>query len=223
MINYYVPELRSQIDFPFLKTSVPQDSQKIKVALGLLKNEFAILAETEGLDLQLASTAFEPNGYSRGVAKQLKTGLATLVKSYRGKRKKADKERRAIESGRIKKMGEAGYQSLEKKYQNKSLVDLVRNRDNLDDYRLTPVKIVRLSDPIFTKQLSSWGGAPFFVGQKRLGNMVVSTFLFNLGVLWISSCLLYAALYWNMLTHLLGIGASVALYLYRHSFLNRQS
>lgn len=154
----------------------------------------------------MPSDAFEPAGYSRKVAKQLKEGLATLVKVYRGKRKLADEERRSLESVRMEALGEQGYQALEKKYQNKSLVDLVRNRDNLDDYRITPLKIVRLSDPIFTKELPPWGGAPFFAGQKRLGNGVVSTFLFNLGVLWMASCLLYAALYWNLLTRLLGLG-----------------
>jgi hypothetical protein len=143
--------------------------------------------------------------------------LAVVVKSFRKKRKIADKERRSLEAGRIKEMG-LGYQALEKKYQNKSLVDLVRNRDNLDDYRITPFKIVRLSDPIFTRESSPWGGTPFFAGQKRVGNGVVSTYLFNLGVLWMASFLLYAALYWNLLTHLLGLGSSFVLFLYRNPF-----
>jgi len=145
----------------------------VKTALGLLKNEFKILADKEGLDLSLPSKAFEPEGYSHKVAKQLKARLATLVTSYRGKRKLADKERRSLESVRMKEMGEQGYRELEKKYRHKSLVDLVRNRDNLDDYRITPLKIVRLSDPIFTKGLSPWGGAPFFAGIKRISNGMV--------------------------------------------------
>jgi ABC-type multidrug transport system ATPase subunit len=222
MINYYVPELRSQIDFPFLAGSDSQSPQ-VKTALGLLKNEFAILADKEGLDLSLPSTAFEPEGYSRKVAKQLKAGLATLVNFYRGKRKLADKERRSLESVRMKELGEEGYRALEKKYRNKSLVNLVRNRDNLDDYRITPLKIVRLSDPIFTKELSPWGGAPFFADIKRIGNGMVSTYRFDLGVLWMASCLLYAALYWNLLTHLLGLGNSVARYLYQKAFKSRWS
>jgi ABC-type multidrug transport system ATPase subunit len=222
MINYYVPELRSQIDFPFLDVSDPLHAQKVKAALGLLKNEFTVLAEKEGVDLKLPADAFEPQGYSRGVAKQLKAGLSELVKSYRRERKTADGKRSLLEAVRITKMGETGYQALEKKYQNKSLVNLVRNRDNLDDYRLTPNKIVRLSDPVFSKEMSPWGGAPFFVGQKQLGNVAVSTYLFNLMVLWMASCLLYMALYWNLLTHILGSAASVALSLYRNLFLNRQ-
>lgn len=221
MINYYVPELRSQIDFPFL-ASGSQDSESIKTALGLLKNEFATLAVKEGLDLSLPANAFEPEAYSRLVAKQLKAGLAVVVKSFRKRRKIADKERRSLEAGRIKEMGEVGYQALEKKYQNKSLVDLVRNRDNLDDYRITPLKIVRLSDPIFTRESSPWGGAPFFAGQKRVGNGVVSTYLFNLGVLWMASFLLYAALYWNFLTHFMGLGSSFVLYLYQNPFKSPQ-
>ena len=64
----------------------------VKTALGLLKNEFKILADKEGLDLSLPSKAFEPEGYSHKVAKQLKARLATLVTSYRGKRKLADRK-----------------------------------------------------------------------------------------------------------------------------------
>jgi hypothetical protein len=88
--------------------------------------------------------------------------------------------------------------ALEKRFYNKSVADLVRNRDNLDDYRITPNGIVRLSDPIFTRDLSPWGGAPFMAGQKRLGPFLVSTFAFNLGVLWLMTLVFYAGLFWNV-------------------------
>jgi len=218
MVNYYVPELCSQIDFPFLDTPDASHSQKKNAALKLLKNEFACLSEKQGVDLKVPSDAFAPKGYSRKVAHQLKAYLANVLASYRQKRNEASDKRRALESDRIKTMGLTEYRALEKHCQNKSLVNLVKNRRNLDDYRLTPARIVRLSDPVFTQDVTPWGGAPFYAGQKRIGRVAFPTYFFNLGILWVFSGLLYAALCGNLPARLIAIGARV----HRPAFLGKR-
>jgi len=202
-INYYIPELKSQIDFPFLATKDPVPRAQKTDALSLLKSEFLRLAQTRGLEISLPGNAFELTGYSRQVAATLKTALADLAKTLRRERNEAAQRRSTLRSDRVKALGEEKFLSLEKRYRNKSIADLVRNRDNLDDYRITRDRIVRVSDPIFSRDLSAWGGAPFMAGQKRfplgMGNPVISTFAFNLGVLWLLALACYAGLYWNVL------------------------
>jgi hypothetical protein len=46
-------------------------------------------------------------------------------------------------------------------------------------------------------------------GQKRIGPFLVSTFEFNLSVLWLTTCCLYAILYFHLLPSLITRIASV--------------
>lgn len=215
MLNYHIPELKSQIDFPFLATKESVTRAQKVDALTLLKNEFARLEQTRGLEISLPGNAFELTGYSREVAATLKTTLAQLTKTLRRERTEAAKKRSTLRSDRVKEMGQEAFIALEERYRNKSIADLVRNRDNLDDYRITRNRIVRLSDPIFSRDLSVWGGAPFMAGQKRLflemENHLIQTFSFNLGVLWMLAFVCYAGLYWNVLARCLNGIAAVSI------------
>lgn len=194
MIHYYIPELRSQIDFPFLDRSDPEHSRKSWKALALLKTEFSTLADQNKIKHRFSATMFDSDVFSREKAEELKTVLTHLTTDLMKHRAVAYDNRQKIEAERIARMGSDEYVAFKKTFQNKSLTDLVRNRDNLDAYRITDRGIVRLSDPIFTEALTPWGTAPMFAGHKQIGSKRVSTFNFNLMTLWLVSGLLYAIL-----------------------------
>ncbi len=205
LMNYYIPELKSQIDFPFLAAEgAASPAEKIR-ALTLLQHEFERLAKKGSIDVSFPKEAFKVDAYTRKTAKRLKQSLAQWAQTLRRERKDADKAKSGLREARIKEMGESQFFALEKQFCNKSITDLVRNRDNLDDYRVTANRIVRLSDPIFTRDLAPWGAAPFMAGVKRIGTFPVSTFAFNIGVLWLMAFACYAALYWNVLARLLSL------------------
>lgn len=216
LVNNYVTELRSHIDYPFLKVNDPKRDSKIQKSLLLLKNEFKQLAENENVKIQLQPDGFEAENYSRSTAKKLKAGLSELTKRYRIERNNTSGERKNIETERIAEIGEAAYWALEKKFQNKSLTDLVKNRDNLDNYRVTESNIVRISDPIFTSDIVPWGGAPFYARKKQLGTLMIPTYQFNLAVLWFASAILYLCLYVNLLNRLLHSFEATSRYLKKH-------
>jgi ABC-type multidrug transport system ATPase subunit len=209
MTNYYIPELLSRIDFPFLERSDPAHKQAVGQTLELLKNEFNHLSRIEGVSPALPDNAFHPEGFSREIAGQLKSALAELRERCHRERREADESLRALDTGRRKALTDEGFLDLEKKYLNKSLERLVYNSENLDEYRIAGNSIVRVSDPLFSSQLAPWGGAPFMAGQKRIGSFLVSTFEFNLSVLWLTTCCLYAILYFHLLPRLITRIASV--------------
>lgn len=210
LMNYYIPELKSQIDFPFLVTKDAAGPGDKARALTLLGHEFARLAQTRAITTALPGDAFELKNYSRQTAGKLKAALAQWAQTLYRERSKADSARTVLRDARIKVQGEDEFLALEKQFSNKSIEDLVRNRDNLDDYRITPNRIVRLSDPIFTRDLSLWGTAPFMAGSKRLGTLLISTFAFDLGVLWLMALVCYAGLYWNVLARILSLAAALS-------------
>lgn len=203
IVNNYVAELRSHIDYPFLKINDPKQESKILTSLLLLRSEFNQLRHNESLDINLPKGPFEAENYSRSTAKKLKAGLSELTANYRIVRNQASDSRKKIEAERIAEMGESVYWALKKQFQNKSLTDLTKNRDNLDNYRVTEGNIVRVSDPIFTNDIVPWGGAPFYARHKQLGTVIIPTYQFNLTVLWFASALLYLCLYLNILNRLL--------------------
>jgi hypothetical protein len=53
------------------------------------------------------------------------------------------------------------------------------------------------------KPVNRYGRAQFYVSFKQLGNRVITTFWFNVSVLWIVSLILYAALYFRVLSRFL--------------------
>jgi hypothetical protein len=53
------------------------------------------------------------------------------------------------------------------------------------------------------KATSKYGRAHFFAPVKRLGNLEIDTYWFNMAVVWIVSFLLYIALYYNLLRKLI--------------------
>jgi ABC-type multidrug transport system ATPase subunit len=194
LINYHIPELRSRIDFPFLDRSGPEHDRKIRKALSVLRSEFSSLADQQKIRHRFKDTMFDPDRFTRQTAEALKAVLSELTTDLIRQRSLVYGKRQEIEEKRIAETGQTEYAAFKKTFQNKSLTDLVRNRDNLDAYRVTDQGIVRLSDPIFTDALTPWGTAPMFAGHKQVGTVRMTTFHFNLMVLWLASCLLYTML-----------------------------
>lgn len=198
MTNYYLPELRSKVDSLFLNSG--DHNEKKKETLNLLQHEAGRLMPDE-----YPPEIFTVENFTRETAKALKSRLTGIKKSHLKKRNAADKKRRQLIETRTREMGQEALLRLEKTSSNKALSNLARNRENLDDFRTTPDGIVRLSDPIFTRDTTAWGTAPMFAGKKQLGSVALPTPAFNLMILWLASLLLYAALYWHLLARLMSL------------------
>ena len=91
--------------------------------------------------------------------------------------------------------GIAGFSAFRDAYENLQLSELVLNKNALEKKaeRKGPV-LVRNHDPAYHVPLSKWGRAQLYAPCKRIGNLYVSTLLFNVIVIWFSSILLYLTL-----------------------------
>ncbi len=67
----------------------------------------------------------------------------------------------------------------------------------------TPKKLLMKYHPGYLKPSSKIGRAHYYAPVKKLGNLEIDTYKFNLIVIWIVSLLLYVALYYNLLRKLL--------------------
>jgi hypothetical protein len=91
-------------------------------------------------------------------------------------------------------------------YHNDNLAEFVRNENVLDKTFIYNNRIIQNTDPVFAlpdpDHLLDYR-AHFFAPFKHFGGTLMSTYYFNLAVIWLMTLLLYIALYFEWLRKLI--------------------
>jgi hypothetical protein len=103
------------------------------------------------------------------------------------------------------KIGKEGLHQLQQDYQNDQLDNGVLDRLRIQNLVETDSKIIRKYEPAYMIPTSKYGMAHFYAPVKRIGNIQIDTFWFNLMILWFEILLFYLALYFNLLQKLLNV------------------
>jgi hypothetical protein len=77
---------------------------------------------------------------------------------------------------------------------NNSIADYVLRSNEFKKLVIQDGNIIRKTEPIYSESENSYGRAPFYAFEKRIGHKTIDTFYFNVAVLWIISLFLYVAL-----------------------------
>lgn len=77
---------------------------------------------------------------------------------------------------------------------NNSIADYVLRSNEFKKLVIQDGNIIRKTEPIYFESENSYGRAPFYAFEKRIGHKTIDTFYFNVAVLWIISLFLYVAL-----------------------------
>src|SRR4030043_353872 len=93
--------------------------------------------------------------------------------------------------------------SMRENYENERLKSLVLDIDNPVKILETPGKYIQKFDPGYMIATSNSGRAHFYAPYKRIGNIEIDTYWFNLLVIWAVSILLYITLYYKLLQKLI--------------------
>lgn len=99
----------------------------------------------------------------------------------------------------INSMGSDYMIGLKNKYHNENLTISVLNQNNIKQKRSnwildTKSKIIQKSQPVFVIPESRIGRAHFYAPVKRVANLEIDTFWFNMAAIWILTLILYLAL-----------------------------
>jgi hypothetical protein len=133
------------------------------------------------------------------VDKETNTYLDSLKRHFNSLIKEAAKIEDAVTDSLDNTIGKEERINLQNNYENKKLIFLVLNQENLKYTYETPNKIIQKYKPGYMKATSKYGRAQYFAPYKLIGNLPVDTYWFNIIVLWIVSLLLYITLYYNLL------------------------
>ncbi|MFA8433246.1 MAG: ATP-binding cassette domain-containing protein [Marinifilaceae bacterium] len=108
----------------------------------------------------------------------------------------------AYEKMSIRMGGEQATFELKQDYYNEALANLVLNRQGVNKIINYEGKLIQAKDPIFRIPENRFGRGHFYAPFKRVGNWLISTFWFNLLVIWLTSIFFYIALYFDWLRKL---------------------
>jgi hypothetical protein len=129
--------------------------------------------------------------------------LDSLTGKFRQMRKKLIFMKDSVTGVVSAKIGKEGLHQLQQDYQNDQLDNGVLDRLRIQNLVETDSKIIRKYEPAYMIPTSKFGMAHFYAPVKRIGNIQIDTFWFNLLILWFEILLLYLALYFNLLQKLL--------------------
>jgi hypothetical protein len=96
-------------------------------------------------------------------------------------------------------MGEDKFIEMREKDYNENLANVVLNRLSTNKIYDSEDKLIQKADPVLMKPGSKWGRAHFFAPYKQIGNLRISTLIFDLIVIWLMVFVLFVALYYNIL------------------------
>ena len=126
--------------------------------------------------------------------------LENLKKKFRQSSLKILQQKEAVTDSLIKKIGKEEFLKLRENCENGQLNFLVLGEDNKKSTIETNDKIIQKYKPGYMKATSKFGRAHFYAPVKRLGNLEIDTYWFNILAIWIVSIVLYLVLYFNLLT-----------------------
>ncbi|HNR73228.1 MAG TPA: ATP-binding cassette domain-containing protein [Cyclobacteriaceae bacterium] len=196
---YLADELRMRNQFLLDFTEHPTDSTRATLNKQILLTELQHEPYREGIETLDLKTLFT-TGYTKAAGQQLDTYFEKFKKHYQGE---YNHYANLIE----KKMAfyeKQGFnvQQDKNRYFNESLADLVRNvstKERIIEYQGA---LIQIYNPIFQHPSPNHRldyRAPFFISEKNLAGWPVSTYFFNLLVIWVMSVLCFIALYFEWL------------------------
>ncbi|MGQ1787323.1 MULTISPECIES: ATP-binding cassette domain-containing protein [unclassified Saccharicrinis] len=121
-------------------------------------------------------------------------------KQYKTSRNHKDNSFRELEA---KLGGSDKLFEKKQKYHNKKLAAMLLKKGELKQITFKNGEYIPKKDPVLRNGSSEWGRAHFFAPNKKMAGITISTPIFNVLVIWLSTFLLYITLYLDVLRHII--------------------
>ena len=196
--NYWIPELLNCAGSCELYLDEPEKHKYLDVQLKLLRNEVCELSQYLKISSYESINFINIKYFNKEVAesltKYLKHSRSISLKLLSNAQDSKDAQMLFLQK---KLMGHKNVVALKEKYHNNSLADQVLNKSESDKIIEDNNRLYRKYEPIFYVSQSKIGRSHFFAPFKRVGNILIGTFWFNIMAIWLMSFVLYIALSQN--------------------------
>ncbi|MDF1560128.1 MAG: ATP-binding cassette domain-containing protein [Bacteroidales bacterium] len=209
-------ECRNYIDSSHYRENVTDNFGKLTRYLQKLSAYAGFDPPPDELITSLNSDRFDPS-----VAEMTEHLLDSLADRFKAVRNINVSKKDSVTAALIAKIGRVAFLDLKEDYTNKRLREIVLDEYNTEKSIETRGKIIQKYEPAYMKPVSNYGRAHFYASYKKIGNMSIDTFRFNIIVLWLVSLALYLALYFKLFKKVTGSGFSFRV-LRRRQVIRRQ-
>ena len=208
--SYLIPELQNILDGLKNKDGNGNLSGKETNKLNLLKQELVYLDQqfpyTNVNDLTSLNKQNFPDGIYNNIQNYLNKASAYFQQKYQQLIDLKEKKYNQLVSDLG---GEEQFVRFKNRYYNKQLASVVLNDKEIMEQQVTGNDIIQLKDKIFQLPVSKNGRAQFYAPSKRIGNLYIDTFWFNIIFIWLFSGLLFVILYFDLLKKLISYTDSI--------------
>ena len=104
-----------------------------------------------------------------------------------------------------------------KRYYNERLAEFVLNNREINRLKKTDNELIQLYEPIYITPDYKNGRAQFFAPAKKIGNIEIPTFWFNVFIIWFMIFILYILLVFNIIRKLLDFNVHLFVKYFKNS------
>ncbi len=194
MFSLRIPKLQTINEQSAELAGKELEKAKLESNLGLLRDEIAQF-HAAGLLKFSEYEKIVPERFNTLTSELLGAWLREMERIHRKKWQLADDRIRTTHAELDELFAhQGGATMLMEKHHNEKLENHLRNQQELQKLREVNGRLIRKADYIYQTPSHPLGGAPFYSPEKRMGNQLIDTTRFNIGVIWAMNLLLYVAL-----------------------------
>lgn len=201
--DYLISELLKRITYCEESIKNGDEIKQIDREIKLIKNELEKLGRNTGKRFAQLNE-FNSTSVSLETLHKSKEYLLNLKQKFAQTRLDATRRNDEKYFDLVSSLGGKNeFNEFRQQYDNSTIGDLVTNRNGIEKIIQVEDQLIQLKDPIYKKPDSNYGRAHFYASFKRLGNLEINTYWFNLLFIWLTTLILYFALRGNLLKNLL--------------------
>ncbi len=186
--TFVIPRLKTLTNN--LIDSTVDNSSKNRQLL-LLRNEIEQYPERYETGSYPIVASLNPLYFNEQVATRTMRYLDDITEEFQRRHRIASRARDSIVDALEATYGREALRQLRRDHFNEQLNNWVTNRNQIERVHIAKNKLIQKKDPIYTKPYSRVGRAHFYAAHKMIGPYKIDTVIFNLGVLWILTALMY--------------------------------
>ena len=196
---YHIPYLESKLQsvFYWLNDRDPEKKETMKHNLAVVRNEIKDELNIVGTDKFSELSKLTLEKYDVAVYKEAYSFLQTMKNLYSSRYNKAAKEKNKF----LKEQGNA-ILALKKKYANERVITMLENKNTTNRIFELKDHLVQHVYPIYhTPEIKNISGlsSHFYAPEKPFFGVYISTFTYNLCVIWFMTIILAVLLYFDVL------------------------
>ncbi|MGM0530428.1 MAG: ATP-binding cassette domain-containing protein [Bacteroidota bacterium] len=211
---YYIPEIEKSLEYVenHLNNSDPENKEKFRNELDLLRNELGKEAEKTGISFQSVSR-LKADSIDRETVADVKDFIGALGEYYQEEFNSANRKLDNIRNYLTENKPKV-YRRKKDHHFNESVSDQVKKVFEKNKIIRYKDELIQHIDPVYNDPDADGYfnfRAHFFAPRKHFMGNFFSTYWFNISIIVMMAVVLYAALYYNLLHKLINLPQKVKL------------